>query len=389
MSNVQVNIPSTAGAIVATDTIVGVDHQLVKVEYGDAGSATQVSSSNPLPVTQSGSATSANQATEISALASILAKIIAAPSTEAKQDTMIVILTAIAGYVDGLEGKDYATQTTLAALTSANHTDLAAILAKLITAPATEAKQDTGNTSLSSIDSKLSTLNSQTDGVESSLTSIDGRLATLNSQTDGLEGSLTSIDTKLTSQATAARQDTGNTSIASVDTKMSTLLSQTDGIESSLASIDAGTPAALGQTTMSASQPVVLASDQTGIPITSIIPGVAATNLGKAEDSPHSTGDVGVMALAVRNDAGAVLAGNDNDYVPMTTDSTGALRVDMNGTASTNNSTTTPLAASAVFTGTSEDVLNYNEIRVTVYSDVASGQPMDFPCNSQQIIVTG
>jgi hypothetical protein len=45
----------------------------------------------------------------------------------------------------------------------------------------------------------------------------------------------------------------------------------------------------------------------------------------------------------------------------------------MNGTASTNNSTTTPLAASAVFTGTSEDVLNYNEIRVTVYSDVVSG----------------
>jgi hypothetical protein len=41
------------------------------------------------------------------------------------------LLTALGGYVDGLEGKDFATQTTLAA-----------ILAKIIAAPATEAKQD-------------------------------------------------------------------------------------------------------------------------------------------------------------------------------------------------------------------------------------------------------
>jgi hypothetical protein len=47
------------------------------------------------------------------------------------------------------------------------------------------------------------------------------------------------------------------------------------------------------------------------VDITSIVPGTGATNLGKAEDAPHSTGDVGVMALAVRNDAGAALAGND------------------------------------------------------------------------------
>lgn len=43
-----------------------------------------------------------------------------------------------------LNGKDFATQTTLAA-----------VLDKIIAAPATEAKQDTGNTSLNSIDGKL------------------------------------------------------------------------------------------------------------------------------------------------------------------------------------------------------------------------------------------
>lgn len=97
------------------------------------------------------SATAANQVLEISqltdlntkdfatqtTLAAVLAKIIAAPATEAKQDTGNTSLATIAG-------KDFATQTTLAA-----------ILAKIIAAPATEAKQDTGNTSLSNIDGKL------------------------------------------------------------------------------------------------------------------------------------------------------------------------------------------------------------------------------------------
>ncbi len=46
------NIPITAGSgtTVATDDIGGVHHQLVKIEFGAADSATQVSSSNPLPV---------------------------------------------------------------------------------------------------------------------------------------------------------------------------------------------------------------------------------------------------------------------------------------------------------------------------------------------------
>ena len=59
-------------------------------------------------------------------LASILAKIITAPATEAKQDTII-------GFVDGIE------------------TALASILAKIIAAPATEAKQDSQISATASI----------------------------------------------------------------------------------------------------------------------------------------------------------------------------------------------------------------------------------------------
>lgn len=108
------------------------------------------------------------------------------------------------------------------------------------------------------------------------------------------------------------------------------------------------------------------------VAVSSVIPGTSATSLGKAEDNAHTSGDVGVMTLAVRNDAGTVLAGSDGDYVPFTTDATGAMRVDLNGIISTNNSTTGTLAGGGVFTGTSDDALNYNEIRVSVIASHAS-----------------
>lgn len=56
-------------------------------------------------------------------------------------------------------------------------------------------------------------------------------------------------------------------------------------------------------------------------------PGSDAADLGKEEDSAHSTGDVGVMLLAVRKDAAAALAGTDGDYIPLTTDALGRLRI--------------------------------------------------------------
>lgn len=108
------------------------------------------------------------------------------------------------------------------------------------------------------------------------------------------------------------------------------------------------------------------------VAVTSQVPGTGATNLGKKEDDPHSTGDVGVMLLAVRNDNGAVLAGTDGDYLPITTDSSGAVRVDLNGTISTNNSSTSTLLSGATFTGTADDCINYNEIRISVIANVAS-----------------
>jgi len=63
------------------------------------------------------------------------------------------------------------------------------------------------------------------------------------------------------------------------------------------------------------------------VDVTSIVPGTGATNLGKAEDAAHSSGDTGVMALVVRNDVLDALAGSDGDYSALQVNKTGALNV--------------------------------------------------------------
>jgi len=67
----------------------------------------------------------------------------------------------------------------------------------------------------------------------------------------------------------------------------------------------------------------VNASNELNVAIGSV--GVGAGDLGKAEDAPHASGDVGVMALAVRQDTQADF-GADGDYVPLSIDANGALR---------------------------------------------------------------
>lgn len=47
----------------------------------------------------------------------------------------------------------------------------------------------------------------------------------------------------------------------------------------------------------------------------------------KAEDAAHTTGDTGIMILAVRNDTLAALATTDGDYAPIQVDANGALFV--------------------------------------------------------------
>lgn len=65
------------------------------------------------------------------------------------------------------------------------------------------------------------------------------------------------------------------------------------------------------------------------IDVLSVVPGTTATSLGKAEDAAHASGDVGVMALTVRQDVAAALGGLDADYQPLISDASGRLHVNV------------------------------------------------------------
>lgn len=140
-------------------------------------------------------------------LAAILAKLIAAPSTEAKQDT--------------------------------GNTSLASILAKIIAAPATEAKQDTGNTSLASILAKIIAAPATEAKQDTAITSLAAILTTEGATTD------------------AAVSTDANGSVNA----------HIRGVIVNLIALLARLPAALGQGTMAQSLRVVLPSDQSAVPV--------------------------------------------------------------------------------------------------------------------------
>ena len=97
-------------------------------------------------------------------------------------------------------------------------------------------------------------------------------------------------------------------------------------------------------------------NDNVNSDVTSVIPGTGATNLGKAEDAVHTSGDVGVMGLAVRRDADTTLAGTDGDYAPLQVNATGALKVEIfdGGDSHTIDGTVTANAGTGTFTVTDD-----------------------------------
>lgn len=114
-------------------------------------------------------------------------------------------------------------------------------------------------------------------------------------------------------------------------------------------------------------QRVTIASDSTANIATigtSVTPGTAAANLGKAEDAAHSSGDVGVMGLGVRNDgAAATFSSADGDYTPQAVDAQGRIYTAQKAPTAT----LTNVAASA----SSVTVLaaNTGRLGATIYND--------------------
>lgn len=142
--------------------------------------------------------------------------------------------------------------------------------------------------------------------------------------------------------------------------------------------LDSFTIASSGNgTTDAGTQRVTLASDGAGqvvlaagsATVGEVTMGAATTaagDLAKAEDAVHGSGDVGVMSLAVRNDALAALADTDGDYAPLQVDADGALYTKHPNTISTNNSSTSTLTSASTFTGTGDDVSSFASITVQI-----------------------
>lgn len=112
---------------------------------------------------------------------------------------------------------------------------------------------------------------------------------------------------------------------------------------------------------VSASQPVTMTSTT----ITSLVSGVAATSLGKAEDAVHATGDTGVAMWGVRNDGAAVTYGGNGDYSPMAVDAQGRNMV----VSKAPTATLTNVASSA--TNVTVLALNTNRLGATIFNDSA------------------
>lgn len=117
-------------------------------------------------------------------LAAVLAKISADPATQTTLAAAAATLTAIDGHVDGLEGKDFATQTTLAAVASTLTTIAGYIDGLEGFTDGLEGLIGTSNTTLSALAGYVDGLEGFTDNIESLLT-------TLGTYTDTLEALLT------------------------------------------------------------------------------------------------------------------------------------------------------------------------------------------------------
>lgn len=99
----------------------------------------------------------------------------------------------------------------------------------------------------------------------------------------------------------------------------------------------------MSQKPMSDSNPVVIANDQSSIPVTVA---ASATSIAKAEDAASASGDVGVPALAVRRATPTTSSGADGDYEP--------LQISVGALWTANAATDKTLLAERVISGGSE-----------------------------------
>jgi hypothetical protein len=340
--NVTLNA-GTGGDTIAADDLAGVKHQLVKVEFGADGAATMVSAAAPLPVVQTGThaVTGAggtfpvtDSGGSLTVDAPVGTPVFVRLSDGSAAITTLPVSIASAVAVSGTFWQ--ATQPVSLASVPAHDVTNAGTFAvqvsssALPTGAATSAKQDTGNTSLASIDGKTPSL--------------------------GQALAAASVPVVLTaSQLSTLTPPAAITGFAT---------------ETTLAAQSAKLPATLGQKAMAASLAVVVASDQSAIPVSgtfwqatqpvSIAAAVAVTDNGGSLTVDGSLATVSTVTSLTQFNGNAI---DTNSGVK----SAGTLRVVLatDQPALTNKLLVTPDANSAV------NVAQVNGVAVTTGNGVS------------------
>jgi len=218
---------------------------------------------------------------------------------------------------------------------AAGHTQVDIVSSALPSGGATAANQSTIIGHVDGVETLLGTIDSDTDAIKTSLgnieNAVDGNYLNVNMNLAGSdaqagEGAISAT----TQRVTIATDDDGVAHLATIAGAVSTQM-QVDVVAISAQSdgtyigdikfgesLPAGT-AAIGK--LAANDGV----DIGDVDVTSVTTGHAAANLGKREDDVHANQDVGVMALAVRNDDVAAIGAADGDYAPLQVNAAGSL----------------------------------------------------------------
>lgn len=238
----------------------------------------------------------------------------------------------------------------------------------LPTGAATSALQTTGNASLASIDSKIVTVDTSnvtvTNGAGAAAVNIQdgGNSLTVDGTVASTQSGAWSVDVNNAAGAAAVNIQDGGNSITVDGTVAAT--------QSGTWVLGANSGVDIGDVTVNNAAGAAAVNIQDGgnsitvdgaVTVSSLAPGTGATDLGKAEDSPHTSGDVGVLALAVRNDALASLTSTDLDYASISVDSSG--RVNIAGQAAHDSATAgNPITIAGVARVTSPSVVGIGDV---------------------------
>lgn len=252
-----------------------------------------------------GGATSANQVLEIAQLTDINTELDSQTtilSTLATETTLSAINTKTPALLGGRVPVDNGLVQGLTD-TQLRATPVPVSMAAVPTGAATEAKQDIQITALNDINTELDTQTTRLNllATEATLSAMSAKLpATLGSKADAASLAVTQ------STEDKARIGSLTETAPATDTASSGLNGRLQRIAQRLTSLIALLPAALGQGTMAQSLRVVLASDQTAIP-------VSLTPTGTSTFVTQSVVDSGVSTFTVPANAKRMVVYNNAD----------------------------------------------------------------------------